>query len=86
MAENVRTYLRGTKKVARVSKSSANNPVVICRGKNSSVLTAAWLAQLGERRSAEPEVAGLNPGPNNTRGLVVLVGRKRTQRQSNLLS
>ena len=85
MAENVRTYLRGTKKVARVSKLSAN-PVVICRGKNSSVLTAAWLAQLGERRSAEPEVAGSKPGRTNTQGLVVLVGRKRTQRQSNLLS
>ena len=46
MAENVRTYLRGTKKVAWVSKLKANNPVLICRGKNSSVLTAAWLARL----------------------------------------
>ena len=25
-------------------------------------LTAAWLAQLGERRSAEREVTGSNPG------------------------
>ena len=29
-------------------------------------LTAAWLAQLGERRSAEREVAGSNPGRTNT--------------------
>ena len=28
-----------------------------------------WLAQLGERRSAEPEVAGSNPGRTNTQGL-----------------
>ena len=32
-------------------------------------LTAAWLAQLGERRSAEREVAGSNPGWTNTQGL-----------------
>ena len=31
--------------------------------------TAAWLAQLGERRSAEQEVAGSNPGRTNTQGL-----------------
>ena len=31
--------------------------------------TAAWLAQLGERRSAEREVAGSNPGRTNTLGL-----------------
>ena len=31
--------------------------------------TAAWLAQLGERRSAERGVAGSNPGRNNTQGL-----------------
>ena len=29
-------------------------------------LTAAWSAQLGERRSAEREVAGSNPGQTNT--------------------
>ena len=34
-----------------------------------SLLTAAWLAQLGERRSAEREVAGSNPGRTNTQGL-----------------
>ena len=28
--------------------------------------TAAWLALLGERRSAEREVAGSNPGRTNT--------------------
>ena len=28
--------------------------------------TAAWLAQLGERRSAKREVAGSNPGRTNT--------------------
>ena len=85
MAENVKTYLRGTKKVARVSKLTAN-PLVICRWKNSWVLTAALLAQLRERRPAEPEVAGSKPGRTNTQGLVVLVGRKRTQRQSSLLN
>ena len=31
--------------------------------------TAAWLTQLGERRSAEREVAGSNPGQTNTQGL-----------------
>ena len=29
-------------------------------------LTAAWLAQLGEHRSAEREVAGSNPGQTKT--------------------
>ena len=32
-------------------------------------LTAALLAQLGERRSAERKVASLNPGRTNTQGL-----------------
>ena len=31
--------------------------------------TAAWLAQLGERRSAKGEVAGSNPGRTSTQGL-----------------
>ena len=31
--------------------------------------TAALLAQLGERRSAEREVAGSDPGRTNTQGL-----------------
>ena len=31
-----------------------------------SLQTATWLAQLGERRSAEWEVAGSNPGRTNT--------------------
>ena len=31
--------------------------------------TAAWLAQLGEGRSAEREVADSNPGRTNTQGL-----------------
>ena len=31
--------------------------------------TAAWLDQLGERRSAEREVTGSNPGRTNTQGL-----------------
>ena len=30
---------------------------------------AAWLAQLEERRSAERDVAGSNPGRTNTQGL-----------------
>ena len=33
--------------------------------------TAAWLAQLGERRSAEREVAGSNPGRTNTQGIQI---------------
>ena len=33
------------------------------------MLPAAWLAQLGERRSAEREVAGSNPGRTNTQSL-----------------
>ena len=33
------------------------------------IWTAAWLAQLGERRSAEREVTGSNPGWTNTQGL-----------------
>ena len=32
----------------------------------NTIFTAAWLAELGERRSAEREVAGLNPGRTNT--------------------
>ena len=32
-------------------------------------LTAARLAQLGERRSAEREAVGSNPGRTNTQGL-----------------
>ena len=32
-------------------------------------LTAAWLAQLGEHRSVEREVAGSSPGRTNTQGL-----------------
>ena len=31
--------------------------------------TPAWVAQLGERRSAEREVAGSNPGRTNTEDL-----------------
>ena len=31
----------------------------------SLVITAAWLAQLGEHRSAEREVVGSNPGRTN---------------------
>ena len=31
--------------------------------------TAGWLAQLGERRSVEREVAGSNPGRTKTQGL-----------------
>ena len=40
-----------------------------CLGQNSSPKTAAWLAQLGECRSDEQEVAGSNPGRTNTQGL-----------------
>ena len=44
---------------------------IICwkQPKKSHILTAAWLAQLGERRSTEREVAGSNPGRTNTQGL-----------------
>ena len=30
--------------------------------------TVTWLAQMGERRSAEREVSGLNSGQTNTQG------------------
>ena len=33
---------------------------------NNRRLVSPWLAQLGERRSAEREVAGSNPGRTNT--------------------
>ena len=33
------------------------------------IYTAAWLAQLGERRSVEREVAGSNPGWTKPQGL-----------------
>ena len=33
------------------------------------IYTAVWLAQLGERRSVEREVAGSNPGRTKTQGL-----------------
>ena len=36
-----------------------------------SLLTAAWLAQFGERRSAEREVVGSNHGRTNTQGLKI---------------
>ena len=36
-----------------------------------SRLAAAWLAQLGERRSGEREVTGSNPGRTNTQGLKI---------------
>ena len=36
---------------------------------SSHAWTAAWFAQLGERRSAEREVTGSNPGRTNTQGL-----------------
>ena len=35
------------------------------------IITAAWLAQLGERRSAEWEVVSSNPHRTNTRGLKI---------------
>ena len=38
-------------------------------GTFSGILTAARLAQLGERQSAEREVASSNPGRTNTQGL-----------------
>ena len=45
--------------------------IVHTREKNTcfGLLTAALLAQLGERRSAEREVTGSNPGRTNTQGL-----------------
>ena len=38
----------------------------LCGEKGTYNEPAAWLAQLGERRSAEREVAGSNPGRTNT--------------------
>ena len=39
------------------------------RNSGCVIHTAAWLAQLGERRSVEREVAGSNPGRTKTQGL-----------------
>ena len=39
------------------------------KGSTSAENTAARLAQLGERRSAEREAVGSNPGRTNTQGL-----------------
>ena len=36
------------------------------QGAGKDYVTATWLAQLGERRSAEREVAVSNPGRANT--------------------
>ena len=53
----------------------SQNKIITDLGLSTSViihlhfLTAARLAQLGERRSAEWEVASLNPGRTNTQGL-----------------
>ena len=41
----------------------------VIRESVKAILTAARLAQLGERRSAEREVASSNPGRTNTQGL-----------------
>ena len=38
---------------------------------SKTYFTATWLAQLGERRSAEREVTGSNPGRTNTQGLQI---------------
>ena len=35
------------------------------------IITAAWLAQLGERRSAEWEVGSSNPSQTNTQALKI---------------
>ena len=40
--------------------------LVKSREPGKDYLTAAWLSQLGEHRSAEREVAGLNPGQTKT--------------------
>ena len=40
--------------------------LVKSREPDKDYLTAAWLAQLGEHRSAEREVAGSNPGQTKT--------------------
>ena len=35
------------------------------------IIAAAWLAQLGERRSFERKVVGSNTGSTNTQGLKI---------------
>ena len=45
--------------------------VVVVWGRGGGGGTVARLAQLGERRSAEREVAGSNPGRTNTQGLQI---------------
>ena len=49
--------------------STSDASYVKCIYRISNAFTAAWLAQLGERRSTEREVAGSNPGRTNTQGL-----------------
>ena len=58
-------------KSLKPSESIWNKIIDIKKGPKSfrrSKLTAAWLAQLGEHRSAEREVAGSNPGRADTQG------------------
>ena len=61
--------LRFDEHISSISKKSAQRVGVLMRLRNLIPLTAAWLAQLGERRSTEREVAGSNPGRTNTQGL-----------------
>ena len=65
----------GDKKGDKVTNCQSDNSVkniYRLHQKHISALAAAtWLAQLGERRSAEWEVAGSNPSWTNTQGLEI---------------
>ena len=63
--------LRMTKSFRLQYLQLIQSPLVVCLAHELLFyyLTTAWLAQLGERRSTEREVAGSNPGRTNTQGL-----------------
>ena len=62
--QNLRDQAAQLKKSLRSVNSTITNGLKAKRGGDN-----AWLAQLGERRSAEREVTDSNPGRTNTQGL-----------------
>ena len=63
----LRPFARGfkSKKVVTQNQFSGHRREIA----KLKLTTVAWFAQLGERRFAEREVAGSNPGRTNTHGL-----------------
>ena len=71
-------FLLGTQREEREGTIGCQTGSTLCKSIDSELYLlklshkshfTAWLAQLGERRSAEREVAGSNPGRTNTQGL-----------------